>query len=205
MSLYEFNDTVNSILMPVVSDNYVFSFLSLFLVLYGGYAAPKFPLQWSSYASNTWVRMLVMVLILWSFKKDPATGILIAVCYYLTLHYLVKSGLDSIAQTGVVSPEIALLLTGGSGPTIKPASVVQSEVALMQASVNQARAPGYVTTPEAVLSSGPVSTGAVASIPTIPSGTPANSSSMMASDPEGGGVPLAFTPDEVHDLAVAPR
>ena len=105
-----------------------------------------------------------MIMIVWIFNKDPGTSIMVAVSYYLTVHYLMKNCLKRVAETGVVTREIALMISGGSGPTIKPASVVQSEAALMQASVNQQRAPGFVTTPEALLSSGPVSTAAVAAI-----------------------------------------
>lgn len=205
MSLDDFNDTVNGFMDPFTSNEYIFTALNIFLVLYGSLAAPKIPISWSPYFANTWIRILVMIMIVWIFNKDPATSIMVAVSYYLTMHYLMKNSLNSIAQTGVVTPEIALLMSGGSGPTIKPASVVKSEAALMQASVDQARAPGFVTTPEALLSSGPVSTAATAAIPNVPSGTPANVSSMMASQPGGGEIPLAYTPDDVHDLAVAPR
>jgi hypothetical protein len=126
------------------------------------------------------------------------------VTYYLMVHYLVKNSLQNVAMTGIVTSDIATLISGGGGgPTIKPTSVVTAEASLMQASVNSARAPGYVTQPQALLSSGD-STGAGVAVSSVPSGTPANVSSMMSSSSNKGGVPVAFTPDEVQDLAVAP-
>ena len=145
-----------------------------------------------------------MTLIIWTFNKDPSISILVAVSYFLIMHNFMEKGMLSIAQTGVVPPEVAIMVSGGGGPGIKPQSIIQAEAALLQSAVSGAIS-GYQTTPQALLSSGPVSTAANASIPMIPSGTPATNPSMMATQPESGGIPVAFTPDDVHDLAVAPR
>jgi hypothetical protein len=199
----EFNSTVNGILDPVFDNDFILGTLRVFLVLYGGLAAPKLPLSWSPYFANTYTRILVMIFIIWIFNKDPTVAVLVAVGYYLSIHYLLNAGLQWASQTGIVPQELSSLISGGGGPTIKPSSVIQAEAALMQESLAASKATGYVTPPEAVVS-GPVSTGAVAGIPTIPSGTAANVPSMMATDPKGG-VPVAFTPDHIYDLAVAPR
>jgi len=204
MSIDAFNDTVNGILDSVFANDTTVSILRLFLALYGGLAAPQVPPAWAPYLANSWIRMLVMILIIYIFNKDPATAILVAVGYYLTMHYLMKNSLAQVAQTGVVSQDIAVLISGGSGPTIKPSSVIQAEAEMMQSSVNASKATGFVVPPEAMMASGAPSTASNAGIPTLPSGTPANVSSMMSIQPETD-VPLAYTPDDVHDLAIAPK
>ena len=161
--------------IPFADNDFALSALKIFLTVYGGLAAPKIPLSWSPYFANTYTRILVMMLIIWFFNKDPAVAVLVAVSYYLSIHYLLNKGLQYTAQTGLVPPELSVLVSGGAGPSIKPTSVIQAEAALMQDSVTALRATGFVTPPEAVVS-GPV--------PTIPSGTPANVSSMMATYPE---------------------
>lgn len=200
----DFNSIVNGILDPLLDNEYAIGALRLFLAVYGAKAVPQLPPSWAPYVASTWARLLVMSLIIWIANKDPATAIMIAVCYYLTVHYVLKNGLAQIAQTGIVPQEISDMLSGALGPSIKPQSVVQAEATLMQQSVNSSRASGYLTAPESLLSSGPTSTGANAAIPSIPSGTPSTSSSMMATQPEGG-VPHAFVPDDLHDLALAPK
>lgn len=205
MSLEDFNSTVNGILDPIFDNEMSVAALRLFLAIYGGLAAPKIPVSWGPYLANSYVRILVMVGIIWIFNKDPATAILVAVSYFLTMHYLMKNSLKQVSQTGVVSPEVTILVSGGGGPTIKPASVIKAEATLMQSSLESKKTHGFTTPPQALISSGPTaSTGTNAS--TIPSGTSANVSSMMSLEPDNeGGVPLAFTPDAVHDLAAAPN
>jgi hypothetical protein len=203
MSFNNFNDTVNDFLDPIFANPAILSTVKLFLVLYGALAAPKLPLMFGPYFANSYFRMAFMAFIIWIANKDPALAVVIAVGYALSMNYFVQNGLQQVSQTGVVSPDVAIVISGGGGPSIKPQSVIQAEAHLMQASVNNAKATGYVTPPEAVLTSGPPSTSSNAGIPVIPAGQPATNPSMMAVNPEGG-VPHAFTPDSVHDLAVAP-
>lgn len=204
-ALSNFNDMVNSALDPILGNQYISAALKLFLVLYGGLGAPKVPVRFGPIFTNSYSRMAVMALMLWTANKDPALSLMVAVTWFLTMNYVVKNSLLEVQQTGIVSPDIAITISGGSGPSIKSSSTIQAEASLMQASVDSGKAPGFVTPPEAVLTSGPVSTGSVAAIPTSPSGNSAANPSMMAITPEGASdVPLAFTPSEIQDLAFAP-
>jgi len=202
MSWDNFNHTVNGFLDPVFDNDVLRYMIQLFVIVFGGLAAPQIPPTWAPYLSNTYVRILVMITAVWLFDKDPATGILIAVGYFLTINYLLKNNLALTARTRIVSPALVSLLSGGAGPSIKPASVVQAEAQLMQSSIGGGST-GFVTVPEATLSTA-TSTGASAAIPTYPSGTPATVSSMMATHPAGG-VPNAYTPDTLHDFAAVPK
>ncbi len=197
-ALSNFNDMVNNALDPIFQNPVLSSAIKLFLVLYGGLAAPKLPVKLAPLFANSYFRMAVMTMIIWIANKDPAIALLVAVGYFLSMSYLVKNSVAQVQQTGVVTPEIAVVISGGSGPSIKPSSVVNAESSLMQQSVNSSKEKGYVVTPEAVMS-GPVSTAANAGVPVIPSGNAADDPSMMAHG--GGNVPSAFVPDGVHDLA----
>ena len=201
-SLSDFNDLVNDNL-SVLDNPYIAASLKLFLVLYGGLAAPKLPVRFGKFFSHSVFRMAVLALILWTGNKDPALSLVIAVSWLLTMDYFTKNSLKQVASTGNVSQDVSIIISGGGGPSIKSSSQIQAEASLMQAAVTAGKAPGFVTPPEAVLTSGPTSTGSNASIPTVPSGNAANNPSMMSAEPEGG-VPLAFTPDSIQDLAVAP-
>jgi hypothetical protein len=200
----DFNNTVNSILDPILGNDYIRSSLYLFFIVYGSLAAPSLPPRLAPLFSNSIFRMTIMALVVWIWNKDPAVAIMVAVSYFITMHYLMQNGLAEILRTGIVSPEVAIMISGGGGPSLKPSSVIQAEAQLMQASVNNSKSPGFISAPEALLSSGPVSTTAVAGIPSVPSETKATTASMMATYPEGG-MPQAFTPDDIHDLAIAPK
>jgi len=201
-SLEQINYTISSFLDVIFDNDIIGNVLKLFLIMFGGLAAPSLPPKFAPLFSNSIFRMTVMALIIWIWNKDPGVSIMAAVVYFLTMHHLVQNGLAQVASTGIVSPEVAIMISGGGGPSIKSSGIIQAEADLMQASVNS-KPSGFLTPPQAVMS-GPVSTAAVAGIASIPSGTPATSASMMASSPEGG-LPQAFTPDDVHDFAVAPK
>lgn len=193
------NDSVNSVLDPVFQNDTLSAFIKLFLVLYGGYAAPQLPVSFAPYMANTYTRIAIMVMLIWIWNHDPGVAIVVSVCYYLSLHYLMKNGLSQIAQTGTVSEDISNLISGGPNLTIKPSSVIRAEAQMMQASVNASAGSG----PQAMLSSG-VSTASSAVIPNVISSTSANAPTMMDVHPEHS-VPLAHTPDDIHSLAVAPK
>lgn len=198
-----FNSTTNSVLDPVFANPAIASTLKLFLVLYGGLAAPSIPSKVAPLFTNSLFRIFIMFLIVWTFNHDPALSIIVAVVYFLSLTYLVKNSLAQVQQTGVVTPEIALVISGGNGPSIKSSSVKQQEASLMQSSVDASKSPGYLVSPEAVLD-GPGSTVASAHIPTTPSGNLAENPSMMASSPDGG-VPLAYSSESLSGLASVPE
>lgn len=250
-ALSDFNTMVNQTLDPLVSNQVVFGVLKILLICYGSLAAPKVPVQLAGLFSNTYFRVAYMFFIIWVFNHDPGLAILIAVTYFMSMNYLVQNSVTQVEQTGVVTPEIAILISGGSGPSIKSESVMTAEAHLMQQSVDAAKSAGSAVVdavksagsivvnaassagstvtqaaqpdshptaesaksalaptpeskaplPEAVLSTG---TGANAGSQSIPSGNNANTTSMTAMHPGSDGVPKAFIPDSLFDLAAAP-
>lgn len=203
MDIQGFNDGVNSFLAPVWDNPYLLGLMKLSLVMFGGLAAPKITPKYGHLFSNTYFRVLVMVLIIWTFNHDPALSIILAVSYFIVMEHVVKNAVKEVSQTGTVTPAIASIL--GAAPPTQPRNDVQAEVGSLQAAVDASKAAGFVTSvPQAVMSSGPVSTGAEAAIPTQPSGVPASATTMIA-EGDGGGIPQAYTPDGIASLAEAPK
>lgn len=196
-----FNRTVNSLLDPFFSNPYFSAGAKILLVLFGGLAAPQVPAKLGPYFANSYVRVIAMALIIWIFNHDPALSILSATVFFMLMNYTTKNAVQQAVSTGIVTPEVAVVISGGGGPSIKPKSVMQAEASLMQTSVNKGTESGFITPPKAMLASGDASTAANAGIPNVPSETPANVSSMMAQSPSSEDVPLAYTPDGVFDLA----
>lgn len=203
MDFSQLNNSLNNVLDPIFGTKLGKGFLMMFLFMFGGLAAPKLPLSWAPVFTNSLFRVLFLAMLVWISNKDPTVAIVCAGVFMLTMHYFTQNAIKHVAQTGVVSPEVAIVISGGSGPSIKSKDVVQAEARLMQASVDASKAAGFVTPPQATLSSSTSNTIANTSIPNVPSGTPATSTSMMAASPSGG-IPTAVTPDHVHDLAKAP-
>lgn len=136
MSIAEFNNTINSLLNPAISNVYVNGFLKIFLVLYGSLAAPEIPSKAAPLFSNTIFRLTVMSLIVWSYNNDPALSILVAVVYFVSMHYLSKKLTKEAFSTGVVTTDTAAFFSGGSGPGIKTEREMRLDATKLQSVVN---------------------------------------------------------------------
>ena len=79
---------VDSLFKTLDSDKIVSSVLSLFLVLYGGLAAPKLPNSIAKLFKNTIFRLLVLSLVVYMSSKDTATSILIVVAFVISMQTL---------------------------------------------------------------------------------------------------------------------
>ena len=204
MDFRNFNDSINSALSPFFDNPYLSGFLKLSLVVLGGLAAPKITPKYGHIFSNTYFRLAIMILIIYTFNHDPALSIITAVTYFIVMEHVVKNAVKEASATGVITPAIASILSGGSGPSIKSEPVKQAEAVSLQTAVDASKAAGFVTSvPQAVMSSGPVSTASEAAIPTQPSGVPASATTMIV---EGeGGAPEPYTPDGIASLAEAPN
>lgn len=204
MDFSNFNDGVNSIMAPVFDNPYLSGFIKLSLVMFGGLAAPKISPKHGYLFSNTYFRLLIMILIIWTFNRDPSLAIIIAVTYFMVMEHVVKNALKEASATGTVSSTIASILSGGPGPSVKSDAAKKADVQSIQSAIEASKAAGFVTSvPQAVMSSGPVSTASEAAIPTQPSGVPASATTMIA---EGsGGLPEPYVPDGIASLAEAPK
>jgi hypothetical protein len=136
----EFNNSVNAILNPIFDNEIGNAVLKISLILYGAMAAPRLPVALSPYISNAWVKILIMILIIWIWNKDPGVAILVAVGYYLTIHYILKNGLEWVERTGVVPTGLSNVLSGSTVPI--PAAVT-SESKSTNASAEISTSPSH--------------------------------------------------------------
>lgn len=83
--LYNFNQTVNNVLDPLMDPN-IRSVLLLFLMLYGGLAAPSLPPTWKRSFDSIYFRVIMLALIIWITNRDPAIGIAAAIVFIVVLN-----------------------------------------------------------------------------------------------------------------------
>lgn len=79
---------IDNLFKTLDSDKIVSSVLSLFLVLYGGMAAPKLPMSIAKLFKNTIFKLLIMSLIVYMTSKDTSTSILIVVAFVISMQTL---------------------------------------------------------------------------------------------------------------------
>jgi hypothetical protein len=82
-----FNSRVNTVLSPLDNPN-VKAVLTLFLILYGGLAAPSFPQLFHKVAGTAAFRIVFMFLIVYIANHDPAMAILASLGFLATLNVL---------------------------------------------------------------------------------------------------------------------
>lgn len=83
--LYNVNQTVNNVLNPLQDPN-LRGALLIFLMLYGGLAAPSLPKTWKAKFDNIYFRVIMLALIVWITNKDPAVGIVSAIVFIVILN-----------------------------------------------------------------------------------------------------------------------
>ena len=87
----QFNGQVNSILDPIATPP-VRAALTLFLVLYGGLAAPALPEHIKKLFDHVVFRVLVLFLILWTGNRDPGLAIAVAVTFVVIINVANQKG-----------------------------------------------------------------------------------------------------------------
>ena len=218
----DFNDTTNGVLDKVFSNEYIATFIIVVLVMYATLAAPRLPLSAANVFTNPWFRFGVLAFAAWMFSKNPAISILIAVGWYISNVYILSNASKFVAQHGIMNPEYLKLVAGTPVMGLKSQDQVQGDASLMKNEWQAKTASGFVTVPapQATLSSmGGPTTVANQSIDSIPSGTPANSPTMMeqahpmsnqpggllSSSGPGSNMPAAYVPAGVMNSAPAPH
>ena len=73
--------------------------LTMFLVLYGGLAAPKLPKMIHSLFENSIFRVLILSIIVYTGQKDPTLAILVAVVFLISLTSL--KSLEGFADANI--------------------------------------------------------------------------------------------------------
>ena len=89
---------IDNLFKTLDSDKIVSSVLSLFLVLYGGMAAPKLPMSIAKLFKNTIFKLLIMSLIVYMSTKDTSTSILIVVAFVISMQTLTYQEAKSVLQ-----------------------------------------------------------------------------------------------------------
>jgi|APSaa5957512622_1039677.scaffolds.fasta_scaffold251392_1 hypothetical protein len=86
--------TISKKVDDLFNNKYFFSTLSLFLVMYGGLAAPKLPVYITKWFENPIVRILIFFLIAYLGTKNQSLAIITAVCLVITLQTLSKQKMN---------------------------------------------------------------------------------------------------------------
>ena len=105
-----FNDSVNSVMMPVLGNKYVSAFAMILVVLYGGLVAPKIPTSLAPLFSSPIFKIVFMALIAWLADHDPVSSLLVAVVYFFTMTYLSKNVFVEAFSFSTVTDNLKSLL-----------------------------------------------------------------------------------------------
>lgn len=84
-----FNQAVSQQL-SFLNNPYVATGASLFLVLYGGMAAPNLPRQIATLFDHAWFRLFILFLIGYTGNRNPMVALLIAVGLVVSMNTLTK-------------------------------------------------------------------------------------------------------------------
>ena len=88
MSSNVISNTVNNLYKSLDSNKIVTAVVGLFLVLYGGMAAPKLPKSIAVFFKNPLFRLLILGLIVYTSTKDSSLSVLIAVAFIISMQTL---------------------------------------------------------------------------------------------------------------------
>ncbi|ULY68525.1 hypothetical protein [Chlorella virus XW01] len=89
-------ESMNFVLKPFVEQQSIFTFVSLFLILYASLAKPKLPIIIRQLFDNAVFRFIVLTLILWRGNKDIKSSLIMAIGFVLTMQIVNKQKTDDI-------------------------------------------------------------------------------------------------------------
>ena len=81
-------ELVDTTLSSIFSNKYASSAITLFLVLYGGLAAPKLPKFMVKLFENPIFKIVILSLIVYNGNRDPKFAIMIGVAFTVTLNMI---------------------------------------------------------------------------------------------------------------------
>ena len=81
---------VDKTMSDLFSNSYSSAIITLFLVLYGGLAAPKLPTIVADLFENPVFRIIVLSLIVYKGQRDPAMALMIGIGFTVTLNMINK-------------------------------------------------------------------------------------------------------------------
>lgn len=93
------NKNLSKVLAPLKNNEVGMGLLKMSLILYGGLAAPTLPPQFKGLFDNAIFRMIALALILYINKKDPATALIVAVVFTVSVNLFNKMETQSVFKT----------------------------------------------------------------------------------------------------------
>lgn len=79
------SESLDFVLKPFVEQQTIFTFVSLFLILYASLTKPKLPVIIRQLFDNAVFRFILLTLILWRGNKDIKSSLMIAIAFVLTM------------------------------------------------------------------------------------------------------------------------
>jgi hypothetical protein len=125
---------VSGLLNKVSETIYVKAVLHLLLVLYAARLAPEIPQVVADLFGNTYFKLLIFSLILWTAQISPSTSILITLAFMVTLNHVNKKPLweflDNVdAATKIVTDAVPAAVLSAN-PTVSTAVVASIKAAI---------------------------------------------------------------------------
>ena len=87
-------EIVQKYLDKFFENEYATTILSLFLVIYGGLAAPKLPGFIKKLFNNSAFRVLILSLVAYGGNKNPKVAIMIAISFIVTMNFILRRFLN---------------------------------------------------------------------------------------------------------------
>lgn len=91
-----FDNTVRGMLSFVDNNEYITAALTLFLIVYASYAAPKLPPYILKLFDNPFFKLLIFFLIVYTARRNPTVAIVAAVALMVSIHALNKFKMDQL-------------------------------------------------------------------------------------------------------------
>ncbi|QKF93861.1 hypothetical protein QKU48_gp0403 [Fadolivirus algeromassiliense] len=91
-----FDNAARGLLSYIDNNEYVTAMLTIFLIVYASYAAPKLPPYILKLFDNPLFKLLIFFLIVYTARKNPTVSIVAAVALMVTIHALNKFKVDQL-------------------------------------------------------------------------------------------------------------
>ena len=99
------NSNLKNTLDPIFENKAMFSFISLFLVLYAGLVAPELPSSIAKLFQSKTFKLLVLIFIAYTATNNASIAIITSVCFVVSLQALSQSNKSIPAEKPVIDSE----------------------------------------------------------------------------------------------------
>merc|ERR1712166_171404 len=91
-------DIITDYVNKIFDNKYTSTILTMFLVLYGGLAAPKLPIGIKNLFKNSVFRIMILSLIVYNGNKNPKVSLIIAVIFLISMQQLSNSEVEKFSS-----------------------------------------------------------------------------------------------------------